>query len=115
MNTNEKWQDFSHPELNEQITAIGGSYFILKEVRVRFDGDDVLYLVGAATFDTTCCGAGGCAYALVPGFIRKWRYATDKNGRPVSGVAPVFAKRKRKKIREMIFKKESVLQVNFME
>lgn len=114
MNMNEKWQDFSHPELNEQITAIGGSYFILKEARIRLDEDEVLYLVGAAIFDTSCCGAGGSAYALVPGFIRKWRYTTDKNGRPVSGVAPVLAERKRKKIREMIFKKESVLQVNFM-
>ncbi len=114
MNMNEKFLDFSHPELNEQITAIGGSYFLLKETRIWFEADEVLYLVGAAIFDTSCCGAGGCAYALVPGFIRKWRYTTDKNGRPVSGVAPVFEERKKKKIREMIFKQESVLQVDFM-
>ena len=103
----EQLQDFSHPVLNEQVTAIGGSYFILKEVRLPFDGEDLLYLVGTAIFDTTCCGTGGCAYALVPGFIRQWRYKTDKNGRPVSGVRPVLEERKRKKIREMIFKQES--------
>jgi len=106
-------QDFSHPALNEQVTAIGGSYFILKEGRLPFADGEILYLVGAAIFDTTCCGTGGCAYAQVPGFIRKWRYKTDQNGRPVSGIQPVTDLRQQKKIREMIMRRESVLQVDF--
>jgi len=113
MDTDKGLQDFSHPELNVQVTAIGGSYFMLKEARLQLNGEDILYLVGTAIFDTTCCGTGGCAYALVPGFIRKWQYKTDANGRPVSRVKSVSERRLRKKIREMIFKKESVHQVNF--
>ena len=107
-------QDFSHPELNIQVTAIGGSYFIIKEARLRFGDKALLYLVGTAIFDTTCCGTGGCTYALVPGMIRKWRYKSDANGRPVSQVRPVSEERIRKKIRGMLFKNESVHQVNFM-
>ncbi|MCD6585814.1 MAG: hypothetical protein J7K96_08645 [Desulfobacteraceae bacterium] len=114
MNTDTELQDFSHPELNVQVTAIGGSYFIIKEARLSLNGEDILYLVGTAIFDTTCCGTGGCAYALVPGVIREWQYKTDANGRPVSQVRPVFEERTRKKIREMLFKNESVHQVNFM-
>ena len=113
MNAETTLQDFSHPELNVQVTAIGGSYFMIKEARLRLNGEDILYLVGTAIFDTTCCGTGGCAYALVPGMIRKWQYKTDTNGRPVSRVRPISEERIRKKIREMIFKKESVHQVNF--
>ncbi len=106
--------DFSHPELNVQVTAIGGSYFMLKEARLHLNGEEILYLVGAAIFDTTCCGTGGCAYALVPGIIRKWQYKTDANSRPVSRVKYISEERTRKKIREMIFKNESVYQVDFM-
>jgi len=106
--------DFSHPELNVQVTAIGGSYFMLKEERLCFSGEELLYLIGTAIFDTTCCGTGGCAYALVPGFIRKWHYKSDTNSRPVSLVKPIADDRIRKKIREMVFKKEFVHQVDFM-
>ncbi len=114
MKIDTEYQDFSHPELNVQVTAIGGSYFMLKEARLHLNGENILYLVGTAIFDTTCCGTGGCAYALVPGFIREWQYKTDTDGRPVSRVRPVFEERIRKKIREMIFKIESVHQVDFM-
>lgn len=114
MNSDTKLQDFSHPELNVQVTAIGGSYVLFKEVRLSFNDEEILYLVGTAIFDTTCCGTGGCAYALVPGFIRKWQYKTDANSRPVSQVKQIAQERLRKKIREMIFEKESVHQVDFI-
>jgi hypothetical protein len=111
---NETFHDFSHPELNVQVTAIGGSYFMLKEARLQLNGEEILYLVGTAIFDTTCCGTGGCAYALIPGFIRKWHYKSDTNSRPVSLVKSISDDRIRKKIREMVFKKEFVHQVDFM-
>jgi hypothetical protein len=107
-------QDFSHPELNERVTAIGGSYVLLKEVRLSFDGEELLYLIGAAIFDTTCCGTGGSAYALVPGFVRQWKYKAEENGRPVSQVSPVAGDRLREQIKAAIFKKESVYQVDFI-
>ena len=112
MDSDTEIRDFSHPELNVQVTAIGGSYFMLKEDRLRLNGEEILYLVGSAIFDTSCCGSGGCAYALVPGIIRKWQYKTDADCRPVSKVKPILEERIRKKIREIIFKKESVHQVN---
>jgi hypothetical protein len=114
MDSDTKLPNFSHPELNLQVTAIGGNYVLLKEVRLPFNDEEILYLVGMAIFDTTCCGTGGCAYALVPGFIRQWQYKTDANSRPVSQVKHIGQERLRKKIREMIFKKEAVHQIDFM-
>ena len=110
----EKLMDFSHPELNQQITAIGGSYLFIKEVSLPVNGEEVLYLLGNAIFDTTCCGFGGCAYAMVPGIIKAYHYKTDENGRPVSEVVSISDSRLQEKIKSLIRKKHLVHQINFL-
>ena len=74
MPLNSELQDFIHPNLGQEITAIGGHYVFNNERRLSFDGRDVLYLVGYAVVDTSCCGVGGCAYAMVPGVVKKWKF-----------------------------------------
>jgi hypothetical protein len=106
--------DFSHPEIDQQVTAIGGSYFILKEVRMPYEKEEILYFIGAAVFDTTCCGTGGAAYALVPGFIRKWKFKKDLNGRPVTRVTPISSSNTKQRIKKIINKNESIHQVDFI-
>jgi hypothetical protein len=109
----EKTTDFSHPELNQQITAIGGSYLFIKEARLPVNGEEVLYLLGNAIFDSSCCGFGGCAYAMVPGIIRSYRYTTDKSGRPVSRVAAITDPQFQETVKALIRQKHLVHQVNF--
>ena len=107
-------KEYSHPELNMQITAIGGSYILIQEVQLPFEGETILYLIGSAIFDTTCCGVGGCAYAQVPGIIRKWKFKTDSGGQPVSMISPILRQNMKEKIKKLILKKEPVHQVNFV-
>ncbi|NOY70338.1 MAG: hypothetical protein GXP53_12790 [Deltaproteobacteria bacterium] len=111
----EDLKNFTHPALNEPITAIGGSYYYTAEFRREFEEDDLLYYVGAMVVDTSCCGTGGCAYAMVAGFVREWKYGTDDNGRPVSRVRPVTQKAGRERIAAFIRKKHTVQQVSFVE
>ena len=111
---NHDTHDHTHLELNREITAIGGHYTIRKEVRLAFDGREVLYLVADALFDTTCCGSGGVTYAMVQGFIDQWHYRTDTNGNTVSAVHPVTSAADQSKIRKIIQQRESVAQVNFI-
>ncbi|HMA85693.1 MAG TPA: hypothetical protein VKN73_08310 [Desulfosalsimonadaceae bacterium] len=110
----EKTTDFSHPELNQQITAIGGSYLFIKEERLPINGEEVLYLLGNAIFDSSCCGFGGCAYAMVPGVIRSYRYSTDDAGRPVSQVAAITDPQLQERVKALIRQKHLVHQVNFL-
>lgn len=105
--------DFIHPELNRTVKAIGGEYVFVKEAVLSFQRQEVLYLIGCAIFDTTCCGTGGCCYARVPGFIRDARYKTDKDGRPISRVAPVVDPAAQKAIRKAIGSHETVQQIEF--
>jgi hypothetical protein len=107
-------QEYVHQHLNQEITAIGGRYYLVKEARLSFQGREVLYLVGHAAFDSTCCGVGGCAYALVPGFILHWRHMIDQRGLAVSQVEPIPDAALQRQIRRLIEGREAVHQITFL-
>ena len=105
--------EYTHPRLNEPVTAIGGHYVFVKEERLPLRGREVFYLVGYALFDTSCCGVGGCGYALVPGFVVEWKIRTGEDGRPVSRVEPVRDEATRREVERLIREREPVHQVTF--
>ena len=113
MTPNSELQDFIHPELGQEITAIGGHYVFNNEQRLSFNNRDVLYLVGYAVVDTSCCGVGGCAYAMVPGYIRRWKYKKNETDELVSQIESVRDADDQAAISQLIQKKEYVQQVTF--
>jgi hypothetical protein len=106
--------EYVHQELDREITAIGGTYLLVREVRLPLYSREVLYVVGHAAFDTSCCGPGGCGYALVPGFILKWKGETNQDHLAVSQVEPIHDKGVQEKVRRLIKEKESIRQVRFL-
>ena len=107
-------RDHTHWPLDEEITAVGGSYRLVKESRLDVNGREVLYVVGHGVYDGTCCGAGGCAYALVPGFVVRWRDRTSQSGLPVSLVEPIRDDATQSQIEVQIRQRETVQQVEFL-
>jgi hypothetical protein len=105
--------DCPHPELNCEITAIGGYYIFLKEACISYQHKTLLYWVGCAVFNSTCCGSGGISFARVPGFLHRERYKTDSSGAQVSLVEPISTPPDQEKIREVIQNREMVHQVEF--
>lgn len=106
-------QEFVHPRLGREVTAIGGHYVFGKEIRLPHNGREILYFAGYAVLDSTCCGVGGCAYVLVAGYIRQWKYKKNQNDCPISLVQPIDDQIDQKQIRNRIQKKEMVYQVTF--
>jgi hypothetical protein len=106
-------REYVHQELNQEVNAIGGRYVLLKEVRLPFHGREVLYVVGGASVDTSCCGVGGCAYALVAGFVVDWKYRRDEGDRAVSRVEPIDDEVIQRRVRWLIGQAEPVQQVDF--
>ena len=113
LNTDTTPQEFVHPKLGQEVTAIGGHYVFGKEIRLPYNDREILYFVGYAVLDSTCCGVGGCAYVLVPGYIRQWKYKKNPNDGAVSLVEPIYGRTDQKQIRNLIQKKEMVYQVTF--
>ncbi len=106
-------REYTHIELNVEVQAIGGHYVLDKEARMPYDGREVLYVVGAGIIDTSCCGMGGCRYAIVPGYVIDWKGRTNKDGLPVSEVDPIRDEKARKEIRQYIERSEFVQHVEF--
>jgi hypothetical protein len=106
-------QEYVHHELNQEISAIAGHYVLVKEVRLSFSGRQILYLVGHAAFDSTCCSVGGCAYALVVGFVLHWKTGRNRDGLAVSLMEPIRAEAIRANVRRLIEKNETVQQIIF--
>lgn len=93
---------FVHPELEERVDFFGGGYFFAEEGKLKYRGKEVLYLVGMAGIEASCCGTGGCAFIKVPGAIRAWKKRRDKTGRPVSEVERIEAPDQRKEIQDLL-------------
>ena len=105
--------DHTHLTLNSEITAIGGAFAFLKEGTVRFQGCTILYYVGCAVLNSTCCGTGGVSFARVPGVIHDFKYKTDASGAPVSKVEPITNKTIQKQVQKMLQNTEMIQQVEF--
>jgi len=105
---------YSHLELGKDVpTGIAGYYTPLREVRLPYNGREVLYVVGKAVLESSCCGTpGNWVYATVPGYVLEWQ-AEVENGLPVSRVLPVPGAGEREDIQRIISEGETVDLVMF--
>ena len=100
-------------QLNKEIKSISGWYQLHKEETLDHRGKQYLYVVGDAVVDSSCCGAGGCRYAVVPGSILSWKSEAGEDGLLTSLVQPVKDQKVKDQLRKTLIKKESVSQVQF--
>ena len=106
--------DHVHYELNREVTAIGGRYAFVKEGTLPYEGQTILYYVGCAVMDSTCCGVGGIAFARVTGYIRDLKHRSDKTGAPISCIEPILDTDSQIHISAVLRKIESVSQIEFL-
>ena len=62
-------RQYTRLEPDKEISPIAGYYVPQKEVRMKYGDREILYVVGHATIDGSCCAVGSWGYALVPGYI----------------------------------------------
>jgi len=105
--------DHTHLRLNSEVTAIGGAYAFLKESSLRIQEKTILYYIGCAVLNSTCCGTGGVCFARVPGVVHDLKYKTDNDGAPISRVEPITDKTVQKEVSKILQDTEMVHQVEF--
>lgn len=92
--------EFVHPVLGSEIHSISGYYIPREEHTLKLDGRELLYVVGHACIDASCCGNAAWSYIQVPGFIlkRNIRESTP----PVSEVETIQDLPTRNKVKEAL-------------
>ena len=105
--------EFVHPLLGVGVDAIGGHYLFIKEEELDHRTGKILYLVGYAVTDRSCCGLAGCGYAVVAGHVRSLRNGLSHDKRPVSTVEPIEEKLY-DEVAKAIRMKEALSQVHFL-
>ena len=97
------------PTLSQEF--VNGSYELGEVQRMNIEGRDILYRLGSALLDNSCCGNYGCGYGLVIGeAIRTAR----EGGIDVSMVREISADDAiTETLRETLMKREALGVVNF--
>ncbi len=105
--------EYTHLELNRDSECIAGYYTPQKEIRLKYNSREILYVVGQFVIESSCCGTGSWGYAIVPGYILNWQNKRNKAGLPVSEVEPISVKVAQDNIRNIIRSREVVSQIEF--
>jgi len=105
--------EYTHLELNKDVNCLAGYYTPEKEVRLKHNNREVLYVIGQAVIEASCCGGGSCGYAIVPGYILNWQNKTNEAGLPVSEVEPISDKATQENISRIIKEAEVISQIEF--
>lgn len=103
--------EYRHLQIGKEVRFLHGFYEVEKENVIKHRGRDLLVVIGHAILDNSCCGLSGLRYALVPGYILKWKYRSDENGH-ISQVEPVHEDDK-EEIEEKLKSTEIISQVIF--
>lgn len=103
---------YTHETIKE-VESISGWYRLEKEEKLELRDKTYLYLIGIGVVDSSCCGLGGCRYAVVPGSIVNWKSGTNENGEEITSVELVHDENIRKELSAILSEKEKVSQVQF--
>ena len=87
--------EYIHPELNQRVEFFGGGYSFLEEGKITHEGKEVLYLLGTAAVESSCCGRGGCAFIKGAGLCSfPGRRARESGGEAVSEIERIVSRGK---------------------
>ncbi len=107
--------EYTHSELDQPIEFFGGHYLFIEEGTLTHQGREVVYLVGLATLEASCCGRGGFGFIKIPGYIYAWKERMGNQGQPISKVERIRDEKEQEEIRQILKEKYPIFgQVEFL-
>ncbi len=105
--------EYQHQEPGTEVRFIAGHYTIVEERRVTHQSRELLIVVGIAAVESTCCGAQGCRFVNVPGYVVAWKHRLTETGLPASEVETIEEAAEQAMIREMLSRQFPYSQILF--
>ena len=108
-------KQYTHMTPGKNIAfGIAGYYTPQQEIRLPYDGRDILYVTGQVIMEAACCNiADDWVYALVPGYIVDWQSDVNGQDEKITTVEPVRTDKEKADIRKIIQEKEGYIPVDF--
>lgn len=103
--------EFTHPDLGEEVRSISGYYVPCEEHTLPYDGRDIIYVLGQACIDASCCGSAAWSYIQVPGFLIRKHIRGGGAAPLVSEVESLQDPETRNSIRELLSKEYPGAQI----
>jgi hypothetical protein len=105
--------EYLHQAPGTEVRFIAGHYTIVEEQRIAHHVREFLAVVGIAAVGSTCCGAQGCRFINIPGYIVAWNNRLSETGMPVSIVETVTSDSDRAEIRKILERRFPYSQILF--
>ncbi len=103
---------FVHASLGEEVRFISGGYRLLAEEEMIHRGRRLIYLVGIAEVDSSCCGHRGGRFVSVAGYACSQK-KKDEGGRWVTEVEEILESCLQKEIEGILIRTYPHSQIVF--
>lgn len=104
--------DYEH-RVPQRVDYVNGCYRLHCIKQLRVQEREILYCLGDAELDNSCCGLIGVSYALVIGEIVTHGVRTTPDGNTVSLLRQIQDPQFERTIRAALLERENISDVNF--
>lgn len=105
--------DYTHQEPGQEIQPISGNSVPTEELRLQFNGREVLCINRISVVDTGCCSTGIFLDTIIPGYIVTWKARVNDAGLAVSVVEPVKDEKEKLEIIAKLKETKNITNINF--
>ena len=103
--------EYTHPELDREVRSIAGYYVPVEEHVLPYNEREVIYILGSACIEASCCGSKDWLYIQVPGFLVRKHIRSGEGTLPVSEIETIQDKEDRDAIRHLLEEKHPSVQI----
>ena len=100
-------------DFGTEVVVPSGYYQPIKEDLVAFDGKQVLYVLGSACVEASCCGIGSWAYVRVEGFVVGEEDPGDESDRKSTQIDTITAERDKAAIGALLLDRHPGARIEF--
>jgi hypothetical protein len=100
-------------DFGTEVVAPSGYYQPIKEELIDFDGRQVLYVLGSACIEASCCGIGSWAYVRVEGYVVGEEDVSDENGGKATQIDTITAEGDKAAIGALLLEKHPGARIEF--
>ncbi len=97
--------EFTHPELGHEVQTFAGYYVPVEEHVLPYNEREVIYILGHACIEASCCGPARWGYIQVPGFLVRKHIRGSGSTLPVSEIETIQGEEARDTICQSLIKK----------